>query len=201
MKLGSTRDLAGLKPVLKDSDATGPDPAYWVFTEISDSQWFNTTVTAPGRYNEPDPRSLGGGGEYPKTFGHYHPVDAVTEVYKVIEGEGIMLMQKKHLENGQTVPDLIEEVVLIKAQAGDEIRITPEWGHSWSNIGDLPLITFDNWKYGHSPTDYELIEKLHGMAYYLVDQNGQPTPIPNPNYHNLPTPQWLSASQFAEKYP
>ena len=32
-------------------------------------------------------------------------------------------------------------------------------GHSWSNIGKEPLITLDNWKEGHTPGDYEPIEK------------------------------------------
>lgn len=187
MKLGSIRELSGLKPVLKDPNATGPDPAYWVFSEISDAVWFNITITAPGRYSQ----------EYPKTFGHYHPEDAVTEIYKVIEGEGIMLLQKKHLENGQTVPEVVEEVILIKTKPGDEIRITPEWGHSWSNIGHLPLITFDNWSFGHLPTDYEIIEKLQGMAYYLIEENGQPKAVLNPRYQNLPEPLWLTAKEFA----
>lgn len=192
MKLGSTRTLEGLRPVLKNPASTGPENAYFVITEISEGLWFNTTITAPGRYGE----------EYPKTYGHYHPVDAKDEVYRLIEGEGIFLMQKKLLDsNGEWIREKVEAVVLIKAKPGDEIVIKPEWGHSWSNIGETPLITFDNWKYGHSPADYEVIEKLRGMAYYLVEgENNQPQALPNPSYKDLPEAQWLTAEEFKQKY-
>lgn len=187
MKIGSTRTLEGLKPVLKDPSSIGPDPAYWVFSEVGSKPWDNVTITAPGLFN----------GEYPKTFGHYHPVDAKDEIYKVISGEGIFLLQKKFIDkNGKWVEDKVSEVVLIRAKIGDEIVIKPEWGHSWSNIGNTPLITFDNWIWGHTPADYQVIEKLKGLAYYMVEDNNTPTPIPNPNYKSLPKPKWLTAQEF-----
>lgn len=190
MKLGSVRELAGNKPVLKDPMSSGPDPVYWVFSELTQTErWANLTIIAPGLYN----------GEYPKTFGHYHGTD-VPETYHLIEGEGILMMQKKHLdENGNHVPEMVDEVVLIKAKAGDEILITPEWGHSWSNIGKYPLLSFDDWRSGHDPSDYETIKNLQGLAYYLVEEEGKVTPVPNSNYKNLPEPQWMTAQQFAQK--
>jgi glucose-6-phosphate isomerase, archaeal len=189
MKLGSTRTLEGLKPVLKDPSSLGPDPVYWVFDEVGADIWANVTITAPGRLGE----------EYPKTFGHYHPVDAPDELYRVISGEGIFQMQKKKVVNGEWIEDEVEEVVLIKGQVDDEIIIKPEWGHSWSNIGETPLITFDNWTFGHSPTDYDVIERLKGMAYYLVEEEGEVKAIKNPNYKNLPEPKWLTAEEFKSK--
>jgi glucose-6-phosphate isomerase, archaeal len=190
MKLGSTRELAGLKPVLKDPEASGPDPVYWVFAEVGAHPWDNVTITAPGRLGE----------EYPKTFGHYHPVDAQDEIYRLITGEGIFMMQKKKLVDGNWIEDEVEAVCLIKAQPGEEIVIKPEWGHSWSNVGSAPLITFDNWTFGHSPHDYDIMEKLHGMAYYLIDENGEPKAVANPNYKNLPEAQWLTVTEFKQKY-
>jgi oxalate decarboxylase/phosphoglucose isomerase-like protein (cupin superfamily) len=198
MKIGSTRELAGLKPVLKDPEATGPDPVYWVFAEVGADPWDNVTITAPGRFSIS--ASLDTGGEYPKTFGHYHPVDAQDELYKLITGEGIFMMQKKKIVDGNWVEDEVEAVCLIKAQPGEEIVIKPEWGHSWSNIGSTPLITFDNWTFGHSPSDYELIERLKGLAYYLIEENGEPEATPNPNYKNLPEPEWLTVAEFKQKY-
>lgn len=188
MKLATTRDLASLRPVLKDPDASGPDPVYWVFSEITEKRWENLTVIAEGRIAS----------EYPKTFGHYHS-HPVGEVYHLVAGEGILILQKKFLEDGKWLPERVTEVVLIKAQPGDEICITPEWGHSWSNIGDLPLLTFDDWRTGHTPRDYEAIEKLTGLAYYLINHDGQPMPVPNPNYVNLPAPIWLTAEEFKKR--
>ena len=179
MKLSSTRILEDLKAVLKDLSPVGPDPAYWVFSEVSKGKWANITVWAPGKH----------GDEYNKTFGHYHPENAVDETYHVIEGRGILQLQKRDLS----------EVFLIKAQAGDEIIIPWEYGHSWSNIGNGPLMTFDNWTSGHTPADYEPIEKLHGLAYYLIEANGEVKAVPNSNYKDLPEPIWFSAEEFAQR--
>lgn len=186
MKLGSTRELSGLKPVLKDANSAGPNPVYWVFSECSEGKWANVTVIAPGKIGE----------EYPKTFGHYHGTD-VDEIYRLIEGEGVLLLQKKFFdESGNWVKEKVAEVVLIKTKPGDEILITPEWGHSWSNIGGGPLISFDDWRSGHAPTDYSDIESLQGLAYYLVEEKGGIKALPNPNYKDLPEPRWMSAEEF-----
>lgn len=206
MKLSSARSLEGLKHVLKDPTSLGPDlfesepegsslrverPVYWVFSEVVDPEpvegWANVTVIAPGKLGQ----------EYPKTFGHYHPDDAPDEIYHLIEGEGVLILQKKYIDEvGQWQQDKVAEVVLIKARAGDEIVIKKEYGHSWSNIGDGPLISFDNWRSGHTTADYEVIEKMQGMAYYLIEEGGETKAIPNPNYTNLPEPKWVTAEEF-----
>lgn len=190
MKLGSTRELSGLKPVLKDPESLGQDPVYWVFSEVGDGKWANTTVTAPGRFN----------GELPKTFGHYHPADAHDEIYKLVSGDGLFLMQKKHFgEDDKWVENMVDEVVIISAQIGDEITIKPEWGHSWSNRGTTPLITFDNWTFGHTSEDYRVIEELQGMAYYLVEEDGEVKAVPNSHYQQLPEPTWITAAEFKSR--
>lgn len=186
MKLGSIRELSGMKPVLRNPDSTGPDPVYWVFPEVSDSGWANVTMIVPGNYND----------EKPKTFGHYHPVDAVDETYHLIEGEGVLQLQKKHIVDGVLDPERVEEVYLIKAKPGDEVVIKPEMGHSWSNVGSGPLISYDNWRSGHTPSEYEPIEKQQGMAYYLVEEGGKIKAVPNPKYKDLPEPIWITAEEF-----
>ena len=76
MKIKSARPLSELKSVLMDANSSGPDPAYWVFEDITKDKWHNMTVTAPGDYN----------GEFPKTFGHYHGSDS-NETYKLIKAK------------------------------------------------------------------------------------------------------------------
>ncbi len=216
MKLGSIRDLEGNKSVLMDRSATGPDPVYWVFSEISDSSslkgpapqddkkvWANVTLITPGLYTSAGSTilttsPLSAGGEFPKTFGHYHGTN-VNETYFLVAGKGVLQLQSKFIENGQWIKIKVRKVYLIKADPGDEILITPEWGHSWSNVGDLPLISFDNWTLGHSPSDYEDIKALQGLAYYLTKDNGEIKTIPNPRYKDLPEPIWITAKEFAEK--
>ncbi len=190
MRIGSIRQLEDLKSVLKNPGVSGPDPAYWVFYELAgDEKWANLTVITPGSY----------GGEFPKTYGHYHAVDTPPEIYHLVEGEGVLLMQEKKMDGENWVEDEVEKVYLIKAKPGDEVVITPEWGHSWSNTGIYPLLSFDNWRSGHTPADYEVIERLQGMAYYLISENGEVKAVPNPSYKNLPEPEWVTADGFRER--
>lgn len=174
-----------MKVVFHDPESSGPDPVYQVFTDLEDHFWINKTVIAAGRL----------GKEYPKTFGHYHGV-AVDEKYYVAAGQGVLQLQKKHLENSVWIPEMVDEVLFIKAKPGDEVIIMPEWGHSWSNVGPDELILFDNWSTPHSPTDYENIEKLHGLAYYLIEEDGEIKVVANPNYQNLPEPKWIKATDL-----
>lgn len=186
MKTLSTRSFQELKSVLQNPDSIGgPDPVYQVFGIEDDPEWANQTVLASGRL----------GAEYPKTFGHYHG-SPIEETYHVVKGMGVFLLQSKKIIDGQWIQSQVDQVFLIKASPGDEITITPEWGHSWSNIGEQNLVTTDNWRAGHTPSDYQVIEELHGMAYYLIDQDGVPTPVANPNYQNPPDPIWITAEEF-----
>lgn len=161
------RTLEEMRPVLRDPAAAGPDPVYTVFKDL-DNGWINKTELAPGTYN----------GEFAKTFGHYH-ADNKDEIYHIESGEGVLILQK---------PD---EVLLIKAKAGDEVKIPKVYGHAWVNIGNTPLISYDDHK---DPQDnYKEIADKHGLAYYLVVEAGQIVAIPNPNYQNLPEPKWTDA--------
>lgn len=167
-----------MKEVLLDpstSSGQGPDPVYEVFTDLNNHFWVNKTVISAGRY----------GKEYPKTFGHYHG-ENVDEVYFVAEGEGVLVLQKRDAS----------EVLLVRAKTGDRVVIHPEYGHSWSNVGDKPLVLFDNWSFPHSPTDYAKIERLAGMAYYLVEKDGKPEAIADKNYPKMPKPRWLTTEEF-----
>ncbi len=189
MKLNTQKTLAELKPVLKDPQSIGPDPVYFVFKDVSPGKWENITIIQNGKVGE----------EYPKTYGHYHS-NSTPEIYHLLEGEGVLQLARKYMDGNKWVPERVDKVYLVKAKPGDEIIITEEYGHSWSNIGAMPIISYDNWRYGHQPSDYEDIEKLQGLPYYLVEENGKPKAIPNPHYQNLPEPIWITAEEFATSH-
>ena len=189
MQLRSTRSLDAMRPVLQNEDCSGPDPLYWVYKEVQPGgRWENLTIIAPGKI----------GDEYPKTFGHYHETE-VLETYKLIAGKGVLMLQEKFLENGNWIVEKVANVYLVQAEPGDEIVISPQFGHSWSNVGDSCLLSFDDWRSGHSPSDYEPIQNLKGLAYYLIEKEGKPYPIANSNYQNLPEPIWTTAKEFASR--
>lgn len=160
-----------MKPVLMDKNAWGPNPVYTVYQNL-DNGWINKTELSAGTYN----------GEFAKTFGHYH-ADGKDEIYHIESGEGLLVLQK---------PD---EVLLVRAGAGEEIKIPKEYGHAWVNVSTVPLISYDNHK---DPQDsYQEIAEKQGLAYYIINDNGKPQAVPNPNYDNLPAPKWLTANEFA----
>jgi fructose-bisphosphate aldolase class II len=39
------------------------------------------------------------------------------------------------------------------------------------DLSEEPLLLYDDWKEGHTPTDYVVIDRLQGMAYYLLNKN------------------------------
>ncbi len=188
MQIKSVRTKEELAPVLLNPEADGPEFAYWVFSEVAGGKkWENMTVLTPGTYGQ----------EFVKTFGHYHN-DPFEETYHVVSGKGLLLMQKKGFVEGSWVPTKVERFVILSLTPGDEISITQEWGHSMCNVGNEPLITFDNWNHGHTPADYDQIEKLHGMAYYIVKKNGNADIEPNPNYTDHPNPEFMTVAEFAK---
>ena len=99
-----------MQEVLMNPDAAGPTVHYYMIRGSTEKR--NITVWETGTI----------GGEYIKAYGHYH-VDDLPETYWVIEGEGIVLLQKLVVENGIPQPDRVEEFKVIRVKAGDEVKI------------------------------------------------------------------------------
>lgn len=106
------------------------------------------------------PRMLGV--EYIKTAGHYHPPVAggnVTypEIYEVLEGEALYLLQKQDLS----------DVVAVSAFAGDKVLIPPDYGHITINRSNNTL-KMANLVARDFSSLYEPYKKLGGGAYFFT---------------------------------
>lgn len=112
--------------------------------------------------------------EFTKTKGHYH-AGKYGEVYIVLEGNAIYLMQKEN-EQGE-----IEDVYYVKAQKGDVVIIPSHYGHVTINPSDKEL-KMANWISPECKSDYSLFEKMHGACYYYTKQGW----VKNENYKNTP---------------
>ena len=184
----TTRTKEFIQPLLyKDDDKSLNTIMYVCTTEINQGPWQNCTIISADRINR----------EFIKTHGHYHQENASDETYKVLQGKGVFVLQKKFISDGKWDQGRVKEVFFVEAEEGDEIIVKPHWAHSWSNVGKSPLIVLDNWEDGHAPDDYAPIIKYKGMAYYLVEDKGNITYIPNNNYKDLPQPRFISAKDFA----
>jgi len=165
-------------------DPVGIGPAFHYYMIRGGSQQKNITVWEPGTIS----------GEYIKTYGHYH-VGKLSETYWIICGEGIALLQTLAKdENGNMIADVVAEFKAVPVKAGNEVFMSPETGHLVVNTGQTYFVTADDSPVnfedqdpvglpGHA--DYELVKKMRGFAYYVVERDGQPALKKNPLYKSI----------------
>ena len=175
----SVRTLGDMRPVLMSADVSAPDIFYYMLR--GGVTLGNVTTLEPGQ----------AGREYIKTLGHYHPYD-FSETYRVLEGEALMLLQKRKMgADNLPIDDEIEEFKVIRLSAGDSLTLPLHFGHVLVNIGSTFLITRDDSPSDpasvalHPHADYEPIRKLGGAAFYCVNDNGLPALIKNPHYKHV----------------
>ncbi len=111
------------------------------------------------------PQTLGS--EFVKTAGHFHP-DAkegvgFPEVYELMFGEGIYLLQKDSIENN------IIEIMIVKAKAGDQILIPPGYGHITINPSKTETLVMNNLVSSAFSSIYGSIKEKQGAAYLLLN--------------------------------
>ncbi len=162
-----------MKPVLAYPDASGPAAHYYMIR--GGSAKGNVTVWEAGSVD----------GEYIKSFGHYH-VDQLPEVYRVLAGEGIALLQKR--KGGKQ--DELEHFLAIPFKSGDRLDIPVGYGHLLVNTGPSFLVTVDDSPVagvGDSASmplhaDYEPVRAMRGFAYYVIEHDGAPALVKNRLY-------------------
>jgi len=144
----------------------------------------NITVWEPGLV----------GGEYIKTYGHYH-VGALDETYWILYGEGIALTQKLATNaDGSFIQDVVEEFTAKVVRQGDSIYMAPSYGHLVVNIGATYFVTADSSPVvfdkadeaslpGHA--DYKPVQIMQGFAFYVVEHEGKPALKRNSKYKEV----------------
>ena len=176
----ASRSHEKMKDVLMNPDAPGPAIHYYMIRGGSEKR--NITIWESGTV----------GGEYVKTYGHYH-VDELDETYWILSGEGVILQQKLVVENGVPQADKVEEFKAIPVKAGDSVYMPPNVGHLAVNTGRQWFVTADDSPVagtGDSSSmpvhaDYEMVKQMRGFAYYVVEKDGQPVLVPNKLYKEV----------------
>ncbi len=171
-----------MKEVLMHPEAAGPDAHYYMVR--GGSKEGNITVWEAGDV----------GGEYIKTYGHYHAGN-LSETYEVLAGDGILVLQKRALDaNGKPLDDVVEDFQAVPVRQGSCVRIPHEYGHLVANIGTTHLVTLDDSPVdtrdldpvrNPSHADYEPVRRMRGFAYYVVEHNGKPALAKNPRYKEV----------------
>ncbi|MCX9088357.1 MAG: glucose-6-phosphate isomerase, partial [Candidatus Methanoperedens sp.] len=140
------RMLFDMKDVIYDrkwlSNANNSE-LYYMYRELSLSKKDAAAMKEHGlRYDITviPPQMLGC--EFVKTAGHYHPLVPGTqitypEIYEVLGGEATYILQKPDNEG-------INDVILVKADAGDKVIIPPGYGHLTINTSNK-VLKMANW--------------------------------------------------------
>jgi glucose-6-phosphate isomerase len=113
---------------------------------------YDITVIPPGML----------GLEYIKTAGHYHPMPpggrvSYPEVYEVLEGEALYLLQKQDFS----------DVVAVNASAGDKVLVPPDYGHITINRSNKTL-KMANFVARAFSSLYEPYRQKGGGAYFFT---------------------------------
>jgi glucose-6-phosphate isomerase, archaeal len=163
-----------MREVLMEQDAEGPAIHYYMVRGGKNKR--NVTILESGNV----------GGEYIKTYGHYH-IGNLDETYWFKEGEGVALLQK--LVNPSD-PSVVAEFKALQVSAGSEVYMPPGYGHLMVNKGKTWLVMVDDSPVegpndsasmpGHA--DYEPVKKMQGFAYYVVEHEEKPVLKKNPKY-------------------
>lgn len=182
--------------VLMNPEAPNPDIHYHMIRGGSHQR--NITIWEPGT----------AGGEYIKTYGHYH-MGNLDETYWIIYGSGIVFVQKRARDSsGNPIDDEIEEAYAVVVKPGDAVFIPSEWGHLAVNTGETYFVTADDSPVnfdeenpvslpGHA--DYGAVKKMRGFCYYIIEDNGKPALVENKRYKKIPKIKIISMSEYPLK--
>jgi glucose-6-phosphate isomerase, archaeal len=164
----AVRKLSDMREVICDKEwlqTAADSDLYFMYRKVEQENGLNRNITIiPARML---------GNEFIKTAGHVH-TGPQQEIYTVLEGQAIFLMQKT---NGETV----EDVYAVKAGAGESAIIPSNYGHVTINPSGKDLKTED-WSSETTKSDYSLFQKLQGACYYYTKEGW----VKNENYKNVP---------------
>jgi glucose-6-phosphate isomerase len=160
-----TRYLEELKNVIYDKEwfkKSKNFPLYYIWRGIKEKDNLRYDITII------PPKILGK--EFVKTKGHYH-IGNFGELYKVLSGEGIFLIQKKDLS----------EIYFVRAKKGEFVKISSGYGHVTINPSKK-ILKIANWISKDCQSDYKSIEEKRGFCYYYTIEGW----MKNKNYKKIP---------------
>lgn len=199
----STRELDALRPVLLDAEAEGPDVIYWMYRNAGMPEDAALYEAHKLRYDLSAFRAVTLGPEFMKTSGHYHPMIpgkrfAFPEVYEILHGEALYVMQKVDDYSASPEEVVVEDVIMCTVAAGQKVVMPPGYGHVTVNTGDEPLL-MSNWVSSSFSSFYGTVEDARGFSWYVVTDGGQPSYLENRSYaQGVAAVRWAEVQEVPE---
>ena len=175
------RTINQMQEVLMDSKLGAQEELYYMYRGLHRAGDDDKIKKNKLRYDITIIRSGFLGNEFVKTHGHYH-LSSYPELYEVLWGEALCLLQRPSKEE----PKTIEDVILVKAKAKEKIVVLPHYGHIMINpSSEAPLVT-SNWVSSQFNSDYSFYKKAKGAAYFIVNNDGEINLIKNDFFKEVP---------------
>ncbi|HEY3397453.1 MAG TPA: glucose-6-phosphate isomerase family protein [Armatimonadota bacterium] len=184
--LYATRELDALRPILADPDCEGPEIIYWMYRNLGLKGDERLLQTHRLRYDISTFVPCKLGREPMKTSGHYHPPvyrggPAYPEIYEVLYGEALYLLQKVADYEAGPGEVQVEDIFTLRVKAGEKAMMPPGYGHVTINTLDEPLVMC-NWVCADFNSFYGSTEQCRGFAYWLFEEQGETQWVRNPAY-------------------
>lgn len=170
-KKPSTRQLKEMALVVFDKEFARQNPdleLYQVYREIKkdrDLRWDITIIP---------PQMLGQ--EFVRTKGNKNSC-GFQELYTVLKGNAIFLMQKSKEQSAE----IVEDTFVIKAKPGDWVIVPPDYAIVTINPSSSKTLETGNWVSEKTQNIYEEIEKMQGACYFYTRSGW----IKNKNYQQV----------------
>ena len=181
------RTAERMHSVMKNPAVEAPPEFYYMYRNVHLKKDAKKIMENNLRYDITVLPPFSVGGEFNKTFGHYHPKVKGTEtwypeVYEVLSGHAHYLLQ-----NGK-------EFLVFDARAGDKCLMLPGFAHVTVNPSDSETLVMANWVYPGFESDYMPIERMRGAMYYETHHGF----VPNKEYgEGIPHVRLITAREFS----
>ena len=202
----TTRTARRLNAVLYSQDVVDPDLAlYYMYNIIHAPETIQTKLDFYHLTFSPVLLPSGRvGREFIKTNGHYHPPIpgssySYPEIYTQLYGKLLLFLQRR----SPSMPATPEDCQLVEMTPGVSVTIPPDYAHVLINVSDDLALMAGLYNITFGP-DYTDVDQHRGLAYYILDGNGDIIVEPNPRYLNAPKLQRLvdvSGTIFASLNP
>jgi len=159
------RKLSDMKEVVYDKEwlqSTEDINLYYMYRGVKEENGLRHDITVIP--------ALMLGKEFVKTKGHFHS-SGHPELYTVLEGEAIFLMQNNN-----------QDCYIVKANPKESVIIPGNYEHITINPSSTNTLKMANWISSNYVSDYSSITN-HGGACWLYTKEGW---IKNSNYSNIP---------------
>jgi len=156
----SIRILEEIKQVAYDKEFAQENPKlelYEVYRDLKRDISLRYDITII------QPKMLGK--EFVRTKGNCNK-DGFQELYTVIEGKAIFLLQK--FDN-----EIVQDVFAIKAQAGESIIIPPYYWVIIINPSEEEILETGNWVSNKTTNQYDELEEMKGACYFAIAQESR----------------------------